>query len=69
MKDKEQIKKEILEEMSKKLDNLFDDGHSPKDLYETELAISKMGNEFEKKAFEKLEEYKQKTGKKKLPDM
>lgn len=69
MRDKDQIKKELLEEMSKKLDDLFDDDHTPKDLYETELAISKMGNELERKTFEKLEEYKQKTSKKKLSKM
>lgn len=69
MDEKEQIKKELLEEMSKKIDVLFDEGKTPKDHYETELAISKMGTDFEEKVFEKLEEYKQKGSKKKLPDL
>lgn len=69
MNEKESIKKAILDEMSEKIDELLESENPPKDLYELEKAVFEMGNKFEQKALEAIDEYNRKRNKKKLPKM
>ncbi len=69
MKSKEEIKSEILHELSERIDEIFSSEHPPKDLYEMEKIIFEMGSSFEQKALEAIEDYNRKSSKKKLPDM
>ena len=70
MEEKNIIKKQLLAEMSVKLDELLDSTSTmPEDLYELEKTISQMGSTFEKRALEALDEYNRKKSKKKLSKM
>ena len=70
MKDKDNIKNQILAEMSEKIDEVLEStANQPGDLYELEKAISRIGSDFEKKALEAIDEYNRKRSKKKLPEM